>query len=154
MDSALNHISWTHSQVEKHGEPLFRLINEASDRIQDLLDIGVDFEKDVDGEFHLAKEGGHSSRRILHSKDATGKEIERALTQTAERHVNIELMPNNLAIDLIQCEHGNPKAGITGVWCLDQTTQTVMTVHADTLILATGGFGHITVPDNQSKCSA
>ena len=119
------------------------VINEASDRIQDLLDIGVDFEKDVDGEFHLAKEGGHSSRRILHSKDATGKEIERALTQTAERHVNIELMPNNLAIDLIQCEHGNPKAGITGVWCLDQTTQTVMTVHADTLILATGGFGQL-----------
>ncbi len=119
------------------------VIGEAGDRIQDLLDIGVIFEKGADGEFHLAKEGGHSNRRILHSKDATGKEIERALSQTAEQHENIELMPNNLAIDLIQAEHGNPNAGIAGVWCLDQNTQEVMTVHADTLILATGGFGQL-----------
>ena len=119
------------------------VINEASDRIQDLLDIGVNFEKNAEGEFHLAKEGGHSNRRILHSKDATGKEIERALSQTAEQHENIELMPNNLAIDLIQAEHGNPNAGIAGVWCLDQNTQEVMTVHSDILILATGGFGQL-----------
>lgn len=119
------------------------VINEAGERIQDLLDIGVNFEMDEVGEFHLTKEGGHSSRRILHSKDATGKEIERALSQTAESHERIELMPNNLAIDLIQFEHGNPNAGISGVWCLDQTTQEVMKVHADTLILATGGFGQL-----------
>ena len=119
------------------------VIREASDRIQDLLDIGVNFEKGTDGEFHLAKEGGHSDRRILHSKDATGKEIERALSQTAEEHANIDLMPNTLAIDLIQLQHGNPSAGIAGVWCLDQTNQEVITVQADTLILATGGFGQL-----------
>ena len=54
------------------------VVKEAGDRIRDLLSIGVDFEKDGE-EFHLVKEGGHSARRILHAKDATGAEIERAL---------------------------------------------------------------------------
>ena len=58
------------------------IIGEAGERIQDLLSIGVQFETDEDGSFNLVKEGGHSTRRILHAKDATGKEIERALSES------------------------------------------------------------------------
>ena len=51
------------------------VVREAGDRILDLLELGVNFEKDVTGDFDLAREGGHSEQRILHCKDATGAEI-------------------------------------------------------------------------------
>ncbi len=119
------------------------VINSASECIHELLRIGVRFEKNDSGDFRLAKEGGHSSRRILHSKDATGKEIERALSDAAKNHPNVILNPNMLAIDLIQKEHGVPSMGISGVWCLDQETNKVETFSADSIILATGGVGQL-----------
>lgn len=119
------------------------IITEAAERIQDLLNIGVRFETDDDGTFNLVREGGHSERRILHAKDATGKEIERALTQGAARHQNIIIKPNTLAIDLIQRKHGNPEEGVAGVWCLDQVSQEMLTLPADIVFLATGGVGQL-----------
>ena len=119
------------------------IITEAAERIQDLLNIGVRFETDDDGTFNLVREGGHSERRILHAKDATGKEIERALTQGAARHQNIIIKPNTLAIDLIQRKHGNPEEGVSGVWCLDQVGQGMLTLPADIVFLATGGVGQL-----------
>ena len=119
------------------------VIEESGARIRDLLNIGVQFETDVDGEFHFVKEGGHSERRILHAKDATGKEIERALNDAASTHSNIILKPNTLAMDLIQTEHQNPSKGIAGVWCLNQENDTVFTEPADILMLATGGVGQL-----------
>ena len=119
------------------------VITSASECIHELLKIGVRFEKNDSGDFRLAKEGGHSSRRILHSKDATGKEIERALSDAAKNHQNIILNPNMLAIDLIQKVHGKPSEGISGVWCLNQETDRVETFSADSIILATGGVGQL-----------
>ena len=119
------------------------IIQEAGERISDLINIGVNFEQRNDGSFSLAKEGGHSENRILHAKDATGKEIERALTQYAERHANITLLPNTLAIDLIQRQHGVDEHGIAGAWCLDQISNEVLTVEADAIMLATGGVGRL-----------
>lgn len=119
------------------------IITEAAERIQDLLHIGVRFETNEDGAFNLVREGGHSERRILHAKDATGKEIERALSEGAAQHPNIIIKPNTLAIDLIQHEHGNPNQGIAGVWCLDQVSQEVLTLSADIVFLATGGVGQL-----------
>lgn len=119
------------------------IIEEAGERIQDLIQIGVEFEKDHDGSFSFVREGGHSSKRILHAKDATGKEIERALTSYARSHPTISLKPNTLAIDLIQRRHGHPEEGVAGVWCLDQETQKVITVEADAIVLATGGVGRL-----------
>jgi L-aspartate oxidase len=51
------------------------VVEEAGERIMDLLSIGVEFERNQEGRFELAQEGGHSSRRILHAKDATGKRL-------------------------------------------------------------------------------
>ena len=86
-------------------EVVRNVIMEAGNRINDLIEIGVKFEQEEDGTYALAREGGHSSKRILHAKDATGKEIERALSAYAEQHDNIELRPNTLAVDLIQRTH-------------------------------------------------
>ncbi|MCH1443086.1 MAG: FAD-dependent oxidoreductase, partial [Candidatus Poseidoniaceae archaeon] len=119
------------------------VVEEAGGRIQDLLEIGVQFEKTTKGEFQLAQEGGHSSRRILHAKDATGREIERALNDAAQRHPNIFMKPNTLAIDLIQKEHKFPERGICGVWALDQDSGTVETIAGDAVLLATGGAGQL-----------
>ena len=119
------------------------IITEASERIQDLLNIGVRFETDDDGTFNLVQEGGHSKRRILHAKDATGKEIERALTQGAAHHPKITIKPNTLAMDLIQTKHGHPDQGVAGVWCLDQVSGEILTLPADVIFLATGGVGQL-----------
>ena len=119
------------------------VIERAADCINELVNIGVQFEKNEDGDFKLAKEGGHSERRILHSKDATGREIERALSESAKHHPSITLMKNTLAIDLIQREHGNPSKGVCGVWCYDQITGNVITHSADAIVIATGGVGQL-----------
>lgn len=119
------------------------VIEHAADCINELVNIGVQFERDHEGGFKLAKEGGHSERRILHAKDATGREIERALSDSAKQHQNITLMKNTLAVDLIQREHGDPSKGVCGVWCYDQSTKQVVTLAADAVIIATGGVGQL-----------
>ena len=119
------------------------IIHEAGERIRDLIHIGVEFEKEGDGNYSFIREGGHSTKRILHAKDATGKEIERALTSYAEHHEGIALKPNTLAIDLIQRDHGHPEHGVAGVWCLDQDSKEMVTLEADAIILATGGVGRL-----------
>ena len=119
------------------------VIERAADCINELVNIGVKFEKDSDGGFKLAKEGGHSERRILHAKDATGREIERALIDAAKQHPNITLMRNTLAVDLIQRQHGDARKGVCGVWCYNQETGDVITLAADSVIIATGGVGQL-----------
>ena len=55
------------------------VVKEGPERIRELIDYGADFDKNEKGEYELGKEGGHSEFRILHHKDVTGKEMERAL---------------------------------------------------------------------------
>ena len=87
-------------------------------------------------------EGGHSGARILHSRDRTGAEIERALTEVAsgETDSNFVILENWMAVDLIQKEHGDPSKGISGVWCLSPEG-IVMTLPSRVVVLATGGSG-------------
>ena len=83
------------------------IVEEGPARIAELIELGMNFtERDApseDGgrELDLGKEGGHSKRRILHAKDVTGREIERALLDAAAQQPNIEIFENHLAIDLI-----------------------------------------------------
>ncbi len=118
------------------------VVEEASDRIRDLLEAGVEFEKDGDS-FHLVQEGGHSARRILHAKDATGAEIERALTEAVSRSENIIMRPHTLGVDLIQREHGDPRKGIKGIWCLCLDKGNMEAISADAVLIATGGCGQL-----------
>ena len=80
------------------------VVNEAADRINDLIKHGVRFDIGIKGEYDLNKEGGHSDYRILHSKDRTGAEIERALTEDAHAEIdeNFKILENWMAVDLIQ----------------------------------------------------
>ncbi len=124
-------------------EEVVRLVvEEAGDRIRDLLSIGVEFEKEGE-DFHLVQEGGHSARRILHAKDATGAEIERALTNAVTLDERITMRPNTLGVDLIQRVHGEPEKGIKGIWCLNLENRKMEAIAADAILIATGGCGQL-----------
>ena len=77
------------------------VVKEAPEQIQKLIQWGTKFDKQRSGKYDLAREGGHSEHRILHHKDNTGQEIQRALSVQVRQHQNIELLENHFAVDLI-----------------------------------------------------
>ena len=119
------------------------VVNEAGDRIRDLIDVGVNFQKDLDGNFDYIKEGGHSQKIILHAKDSTGKEIESALLSQASAHPKIELLSNHLALDLILKDRNSLEKEIIGLWVFNIDKGIVETFESDAVILATGGGGQL-----------
>jgi L-aspartate oxidase len=96
-----------------------------------------------DGTLELAREGGHSARRVIHAKDTTGREIERALLDSARANPRITLYADHMAVDLLQlARYGGPDACF-GAYVLDRQTSEVDTVVARATILASGGAGKI-----------
>ena len=122
-----------------------QIVMEGPERIQELIDLGVQFTEGKTGEVDLTQEGGHSRRRILHAADLTGKEIERALIAAVTNHPQIDLLENHMAVDLIT----TGKLGyatedrVLGVYVLDEKTGEVETVRSDRVVLATGGCGKV-----------
>src|SRR5947209_14887691 len=80
------------------------VVTEGPSRIRELMELGLHFdEREVEGhrELDLGKEGGHSKRRVLHVQDVTGREIENTLLRDLEKHPNVELLENHMAVELI-----------------------------------------------------
>jgi L-aspartate oxidase len=127
------------------------IIQEGPARIAELMELGMKFsEREIpashgERELDLGREGGHSKRRILHAKDVTGREIERALLANIAAQPNIKIFENHLAIDLITSQKlGQPgKNRCLGVYVVDRTTGKVETFVAGTVLLATGGCGKV-----------
>ena len=119
------------------------VVNEAGDRIRDLINSGVNLQLDSEGNFDLIREGGHSQKIIMHSKDSTGKEIETALLSKAINHPRIELLSNHLALDLILKDRNSVDKEIIGLWVYDIEKDIVETFATDAIILATGGGGQL-----------
>ncbi|MBQ9865230.1 MAG: L-aspartate oxidase [Bacteroidales bacterium] len=126
-------------------------IREAPDRIRELVQYGVNFDKSVAGDrYDLHREGGHSEFRILHHKDNTGAEIERGLLEAVKSHPNIELKEHQFAIDIITQHHlgqrvtkHTPDIECYGVYALDCRTNEIDTYLAKVTLLATGGMGNV-----------
>ena len=129
------------------------VVNEAGDRIRDLLELGVNFQRDEDGTLHRVREGGHSSSRILHAKDATGREIERSLIDAISHHAGITVHSDTIVVDLIRRDHGNPAAGVDGLWVQHEDDVEVHTVPASAVVLATGGAGQLWAPTTNPPVS-
>jgi L-aspartate oxidase len=117
-----------------------------------LLKAGVDFDRvgDVEedgspGTFSLGREGGHRKRRVLHHRDATGREIERALLARVRAHPNIALFESLCAVDLLTAARaglpGDDRA--LGAYVLDSATGRVERFLARVTLLATGGAGKV-----------
>src|ERR1700710_2549902 len=81
------------------------VVTEGPERIQEIIDWGTRFDKDAEGDYKLGKEGGHSEFRILHHKDVTGKEMERALLDSIKKRPNIRLINYCFVLDIITQHH-------------------------------------------------
>lgn len=124
------------------------VVTEGPDRINEIIQWGTRFDKDAEGDYKLGKEGGHSEFRILHHKDVTGKEIERALLETVGKQTNIELVKHWFVLDLITQHHlgylvtkSTPDIECYGVYALDQHTNKIIRILSKVTLLATGGNG-------------
>lgn len=109
-----------------------------------LRDLGVPFSLQ-DSELHLTREGGHSTRRIVHAADATGAAVQQTLMDVVRRTPNITLFEQHTLIDLITARKLGLSGGqrCLGLYALDEATDTVVTFRARHTILATGGAGKV-----------
>ena len=128
------------------------VVREAPTQIDELIQWGTNFDKQSDGKYSLAREGGHSEHRILHHKDSTGSEIQRALSEQVKGHPNIELYENHFAIDLITQHHKGQlvKRHLANIECygayvLDLKKNSVIKFLSKMTLLGTGGAGHLYV---------
>ncbi|MEO3760570.1 L-aspartate oxidase [Mycobacterium sp. B14F4] len=102
--------------------------------VVELVDDGARFDESAPGSWSLTREGGHSRRRIIHAGgDATGAEVQRALDGAA---AELDIRHNHVAIELL-----HEAGAVTGVLVLNEDGLGV--VHAPSVILATGGLGHL-----------
>lgn len=126
------------------------VVKEAPEQIQELINWGTKFDKERNGKYDLAREGGHSEHRILHHKDNTGQEIQRALSVQVRKHPRIKLLENHFAVDLITQHHLGKlvKRSMTDIECygayvLNLKTSEVLKILSKTTLLASGGAGNL-----------
>ncbi len=131
-------------------EAVEKVIREAPAQIEELINWGVDFDKDDNGKFDLHREGGHSEKRILHKKDNTGFAIQQSLVAQVKANPNIECFENYFAIEILTQHHlgdvvtqHTPNIQCYGAYVLNQHTNHIHTFLAKTTLLATGGIGSV-----------
>jgi L-aspartate oxidase len=136
------------------------IVRQGPERIKELINLGVKFSKEK-GILNLGREGGHSRRRIAHSKDLTGKVIEKALLCNISINKKIKLLEYSFAIDILTDLNLKKNLGISysskygyipkykkfnqcyGVYALNNFTGTVEKIVAKKTIIATGGLGQV-----------
>jgi L-aspartate oxidase len=126
------------------------VVKEGPERIQEIVNYGTNFDKDKQGEYHLAKEGGHSEHRVLHFKDITGFEIEKVLLEQIHQNPNIEILTHYFAVDIITEHHlgkevnkSTENINCYGVYALNTRTKEIEKIESKITVMASGGAGHI-----------
>ncbi|MFX0057496.1 MAG: L-aspartate oxidase [Candidatus Hodarchaeota archaeon] len=114
------------------------IITQAPERINELIDLGVEFTRDENGDYDLGKEGGHSVRRILHINDLTGQSVEQKLIEEVKKYNNIQIKEFWCAINLFSNDFR-----CDGAYVLDQKNDEIHNIAAKSTVLATGGAGKI-----------
>jgi len=127
-----------------HEDVVRSIVADGAAAIDDLVSYGTEFDRE-DGRYQLGKEGGHSKRRILHSRDTTGSEIATSLVDAARATPGLTLLEDHFAIDLLT----TGKLGVVtedrvlGAYVLERETGRVKVFRSDRVILATGGCGKV-----------
>ena len=128
------------------------LVSEGPRAVKELLldELAVAFDRDAKGELEFTREGGHSTRRIIHAKDTTGHAILQTVVSKVDSTVGITRRSGWVAVDLLTLSHNgeNPAdryapLSCYGAYVLDSTTGEVHAIKAKKTILASGGLGQI-----------
>ncbi len=113
------------------------LVTEGPETISDMIDLGVPFDRDQDGEIIVTREGGHGCRRILHcGGDATGKLMTETLGKVVAERENITVFWDTFLVDVL-----TDQTGASGVVVNDGKQDRVM--FSRNVILATGSIGQL-----------
>ena len=126
------------------------VVKEGPERVNDIIEWGARFDKESDGDYKRGREGGHSEFRILHHKDITGWEMERALLDAVSKQKNIEFIKHCFVIDIITQHHlgylvtkSTPDVECYGVYVLNLETNQVEKILSKITVMATGGNGQV-----------
>jgi len=126
------------------------VVEEGPARVNEIIEWGAQFDKDTEGEYLRGKEGGHSEFRILHYKDITGFEIERALVEEVKKYPNIEIHNHWFVVDIITQHHlgylitkSTPDIECYGVYALNLKTNQMEKILARITVMASGGAGQV-----------
>ena len=124
-----------------HEDSVRFVVENGPDAVRWLIEQGVAFTRENDQQnYHLTQEGGHSHRRILHTADATGKEVTGTLVEQVIAAENIDIFEQHCAVDLVtQADTNSRKIRCTGAYLLDIKTSIISLFHAKSVILASGG---------------
>jgi L-aspartate oxidase len=124
------------------------LVTEGPARVRELIALGVNFTRRERG-LDLGREGGHSRNRIVHARDHSGAEIERALLQAVAEHPQIHVYENYLALELITEHHltakkiATPPIHCWGAYALDIQRDEICSFLAPNTVLCSGGAGQV-----------
>ncbi len=126
------------------------VVKEGPLRVNEIIEWGTKFDKDQEGDYMRGKEGGHSEFRILHHKDITGFEIERALVEETKKYPNIQIHNHWFVVDIITQHHlgylvtkSTPDITCYGVYALNLHTNSIEKILARCTLMASGGVGQV-----------
>lgn len=126
------------------------VVKEGRERVEEMIAWGTNFDKDDSGEYRRGREGGHSEFRILHHKDVTGYEIERALVAEVAKYPNIRIYNHWFVVDIITQHHlgflvtkSTPDIECYGVYALNLHTGDIEKIISKITVMATGGNGQV-----------
>ena len=128
-------------------EAVRALVTEGPEAVRELIALGTVFDHTPGGELSLTREGGHLRDRIAHAGgDATGAEIQRALSAAVAAAPDIEVVEHALAVDLLLGTGGDGVrrvAGLTLHVIGEGQRDGVGAVHCRAVVLASGGLGQV-----------
>ncbi|MBR1923215.1 MAG: L-aspartate oxidase [Paludibacteraceae bacterium] len=127
-----------------------QVVRNAPAQIAELVNWGVNFDKNEQGNYDLHREGGHSEFRILHHADDTGAEIQRGLMEAVRHNPFITVLENHFAVEIItqhhlgmRVTHRTPDIECYGAYILNPDTQKIDTYLSRITVMATGGTGAV-----------
>lgn len=127
-----------------------QVITEGPQRVEEIISWGAQFDKDAEGDYMRGKEGGHSEYRILHHKDITGYEIERALVAEANSYSNITIHNHWYVVDILTQHHlgqlitkATTDIECYGVYALNLKNNKIEKILSKVTLMAAGGVGQV-----------
>lgn len=123
-------------------ELVAQMVTDAPSAIRWLIGLGMDFDTqggDRNGKLVRKKAGGTTAQRILCHRDFTGLEMMKVLREAVEIEPRITQLNRHPAVELLSDNEGN----CVGAVLYDLEKRKLVTVHANAVILATGGSGRL-----------